>query len=76
MLSTVNPRYIGDDYAVQVGTIIDITQLERRQQEDLARQKLKSLGTLAGGAHDSTTCSAAFSLSRNLSLRACRGRVA
>ncbi len=53
MLSTACPRYIGDAYAGHVGTIIDVTDLKRRQEEDLARQKLESLGTLAGGiAHD------------------------
>ena len=40
-------------YAGHVGTVLDITDLKRRQEEHLARQKLESLGTLAGGiAHD------------------------
>ena len=53
MLGTTSPRYIADVYAGQAGTIIDITELKHRQEEDLARQKLESLGTLAGGiAHD------------------------
>ena len=53
MVGTTSPRYIGGVYAGQVGTVIDITDLKRRQEKDLARQKLESLGTLAGGiAHD------------------------
>ena len=53
MLGTTSPRYIGRQYAGQVGSVIDITDLKRQQQEDLARQKWESLGTLAGGiAHD------------------------
>ena len=53
MLGTTSPRYVADVYAGQVGTIIDITDVKRRQDEDLARQKLESLGTLANGiAHD------------------------
>ena len=53
MLSTASPRYIGSVYAGHVGTVLDITDLKRRQEEHLARQKLESLGTLAGGiAHD------------------------
>jgi PAS domain S-box-containing protein len=53
MLGTTQPRYIGGVYAGQLGTVLDITELKRRQDEHLARQKLESLGTLAGGiAHD------------------------
>jgi signal transduction histidine kinase len=53
MLGTTNPRYIGSEYAGQVGSVIDITDLKRRQVEDLNRQKLETVGTLAGGiAHD------------------------
>ena len=53
MLGTTSPRYIGREYAGQVSSVIDITDLKRQQQEDLARQKWESLGTLAGGiAHD------------------------
>jgi two-component system, cell cycle sensor histidine kinase and response regulator CckA len=53
MLATTGPRYVGGIYAGQAGTLVDITDLKRRQEEDLARQKLESLGTLAGGiAHD------------------------
>jgi PAS domain S-box-containing protein len=53
MLGTASPRYVGSEYAGQVGSVIDITDLKRRQDEDLARQKWESLGTLAGGiAHD------------------------
>ena len=53
MLATTGPRYVGDIYVGQAGTLVDITDLKRRQEEDLARQKLESLGTLAGGiAHD------------------------
>ena len=37
----------------QVGSVIDITNLKRRQEEDFGRQKLESVGTLARGiAHD------------------------
>jgi two-component system, cell cycle sensor histidine kinase and response regulator CckA len=53
MLATTGPRFVGGTYVGQAGTLVDITDLKRRQEEDLARQKLESLGTLAGGiAHD------------------------
>ena len=53
VLATTGPRYVGGMYVGQAGTLVDITDLKRRQEEDLARQKLESLGTLAGGiAHD------------------------
>ena len=36
-----------------IGSCIDITDLKRAQEEDLAKQKLESVGTLASGiAHD------------------------
>jgi len=41
------------EFVGYMGTCNDITDLRRRQEEDLARQKWESLGTLAGGiAHD------------------------
>jgi PAS domain S-box-containing protein len=53
MLSTAVPRFSGIDYAGHIGTMIDITQLKRDQEQGLAAQKLESLGVLAGGvAHD------------------------
>jgi PAS domain S-box-containing protein len=53
MLGTTCPRYIGREYAGQVGSVVDITDLKTRQEENLARQKLESLGVLAAGvAHD------------------------
>jgi two-component system cell cycle sensor histidine kinase/response regulator CckA len=53
MLSTASPRYEGREYAGHVGTLIDITDLKLRQQEDLTRRKWESIGGLAGGiAHD------------------------
>jgi PAS domain S-box-containing protein len=53
MLGTTSPRYVGREYAGQVGSVIDITDLKTRQEEDLERQKLESLGVLAAGiAHD------------------------
>jgi two-component system cell cycle sensor histidine kinase/response regulator CckA len=53
MLGNTRPRYVGNEYVGQVGSVIDITDLKRRQEEDIARQKLESVGTLAGGiAHD------------------------
>jgi PAS domain S-box-containing protein len=53
MLGTTSPRYVGREYAGQVGSVIDITDLKRRQEEDLARHKLESVGMLASGiAHD------------------------
>jgi PAS domain S-box-containing protein len=53
MLSTASPRYVGDEYAGHVGSLLDITDLKLRQQEDLTRRKWESLGALAGGiAHD------------------------
>jgi len=53
MLGTTCPRYVGHEYAGQVGSVIDITDLKTRQEENLASQKLESLGVLAAGiAHD------------------------
>ena len=53
MLSTTRPRYVGNRYAGQTGSVIDVTELKRRSEEDFARQKLESVGVLANGiAHD------------------------
>jgi two-component system, cell cycle sensor histidine kinase and response regulator CckA len=53
MLGTATPRYVGHEYAGHVGSLIDITDMKVRQQEDLTHQKWESIGTLAGGiAHD------------------------
>jgi two-component system, chemotaxis family, CheB/CheR fusion protein len=48
------PRFETDGtFAGYVGSCTDITDLKRTQEEDLAKQKLESVGTLAGGiAHD------------------------
>jgi PAS domain S-box-containing protein len=48
------PRFeAGGIFAGFVGCCIDITDLKRAQEENLARQKLESVGRLAGGiAHD------------------------
>jgi two-component system, chemotaxis family, CheB/CheR fusion protein len=43
----------GGAFAGYVGSCVDITDLKRTQEEDMARRKLESVGTLAGGiAHD------------------------
>jgi PAS domain S-box-containing protein len=53
VLSTAVPRFAGAEYAGHIGTVVDITQLKRDQEQGLAAQKLESLGVLAGGvAHD------------------------
>jgi len=53
MLGTTAPRYAGGTYLGQAGSVVDITDIKRRQEESLARQKLESVGTLASGiAHD------------------------
>ena len=53
MLGTTSPRYIAGEYAGQMGSIVDITELKCRQEESVARQTLESLGRLASGiAHD------------------------
>src|SRR6185295_7824305 len=53
VLSTAVPRVAGAEYAGHIGTVVDITQLKRDQEQGLAAQKLESLGVLAGGvAHD------------------------
>jgi PAS domain S-box-containing protein len=53
MLGTASPRYVGREYVGHVGSVIDITDLKRRHDDDIARQKWESLGTLAAGiAHD------------------------
>src|SRR5215469_9070921 len=41
------------EYAGQIGSVIDITDLKRRREGDVVRQKLETVGTLANGiAHD------------------------
>jgi PAS domain S-box-containing protein len=53
MLSTASPRYVGPEYAGHVGSLLDVTDLKLRQQDDLTRRKWESIGVLAGGiAHD------------------------
>ena len=53
VLSTAVPRFAGSEYAGHIGTVVDITQLKRDQEQGVAAQKLESLGVLAGGvAHD------------------------
>jgi len=48
------PRYEpGNTFAGYVASIVDVTDVKRAQEEELARQKLESLGVLSGGiAHD------------------------
>jgi PAS domain S-box-containing protein len=48
------PRFEpGGVFAGYIGSCIDATELRRAREEDLARQKLESVGVLAGGvAHD------------------------
>jgi two-component system cell cycle sensor histidine kinase/response regulator CckA len=54
ILITGGPRFESSGaFAGYVGSCTDITDLKRSQEESLARQKLESLGVLAGGvAHD------------------------
>ena len=54
LLDSGIPRFAPNEgFAGYIGSCIDITDLKRTQEEDLARQKLESLGVLAGGiAHD------------------------
>ena len=54
MLVTGTPRFESSGaFAGYVGSCTDITDVKRTQEEALARQKLESLGVLAGGvAHD------------------------
>ncbi len=53
MLSTGTVRWENGAYAGHVGTIVDITDLKRNQEEIIVTQKLESLGVLAAGiAHD------------------------
>ena len=41
------------EYAGQIGSVSDITDLKRRREGDVVRQKLETVGTLANGiAHD------------------------
>jgi two-component system cell cycle sensor histidine kinase/response regulator CckA len=48
------PRFEPDGtFAGYIGSLTDVTEIQRSQEEALARQKLESLGVLAGGiAHD------------------------
>ena len=53
MLGTTRPRYFGREYAGQIGSVIDVTDVKRKQEETLARQNMESIGVLASGiAHD------------------------
>ncbi|MBV8553240.1 MAG: response regulator [Acidobacteriaceae bacterium] len=53
MLDTGIPRFVGGVLAGYIGTMVDITDLKRNQEQLLATQKLESLGVLAAGiAHD------------------------
>ena len=53
MFGTAVPRFAGSEFAGHIGTVVDITQLKRDQEQGSAAQKLESLGALAGGvAHD------------------------
>ena len=54
MLGSGAPRFGPEgDFAGYVGNCTDITDLKRSQEENLARQKLESVGRLASGiAHD------------------------
>jgi len=69
MLSTTRPRYVGNQYAGQMGSVIDITELKRRSEEDFARQKLESVGVLANGiAHDFNNLLGSFLAQAELAL--------
>jgi hypothetical protein len=48
------PRFEpGGGFAGYIGSCVDITDVKRTQEENLAKQKLESVGTLASGiAHD------------------------
>jgi PAS domain S-box-containing protein len=54
MLTIGSPRFEScGDFAGFIGSCTDITDFKRSHEESLARQKLESLGVLAGGvAHD------------------------
>src|SRR4029077_18500972 len=50
VLGSGAPRFAPEgEFAGYVGNCIDITDLKRSQEEDVARQKLESVGRLAGG---------------------------
>ena len=54
VLATGIPRFeSGGVFVGYIGSCLDITELKRGQENTLAKQKLESVGTLAGGnAHD------------------------
>ena len=49
MLNTGIPRFVNDVYVGYVGTISDMTDLKRSQEQMVATQKLESLGVFAAG---------------------------
>ena len=57
-----------------MGSVIDITDLKRRQEQSVARQKLESVGMLANGiAHDFNNLLGSVLAQSELALsRACR----
>ena len=76
VLGTAVPRFAGSEYAGHIGTVVDITQLKRDQEQGLAAQKLESLGVLAGGvAHDfNNLLGSILADSELLSVGSCGGR--
>jgi signal transduction histidine kinase len=49
MLNTGVPRFVNGVYVGHIGTISDMTDLKRKQEQRVATQKLESLGVFAAG---------------------------
>jgi PAS domain S-box-containing protein len=70
VLCTGCPRLVDGAIAGHIGTLVDVTGLRQRREQQAAAQKLESLGSLAAGvAHDFNTLLATILVDSDLALR-------